>query len=58
MASKVGPDGRETGAAIVYSDVRSKRGGAWADARHDTFMFHGRTEKIDIQHQTSFGQTM
>jgi hypothetical protein len=29
-----------------------------ADARHDTFMFHGCTQKIDVQHQTSLGQTM
>ena len=28
-----------------------------ADARHDSFMFHGRTQKIESQHQTSLGQT-
>jgi hypothetical protein len=29
-----------------------------ADARHVIFMFYGCTQKIDVQHQTSFGQTM
>jgi hypothetical protein len=29
-----------------------------ADARHDTFMFHACMQNIDVQHQTSLGQTM
>jgi hypothetical protein len=29
-----------------------------ADTSHDTFMFHGGTQMIDVQHQTSLGQTM
>jgi hypothetical protein len=29
-----------------------------AAARHGTFMFHDRAQRIDVPHQTSLGQTM
>jgi hypothetical protein len=60
MASKVAGDGwaRDRCRDLLQQCAVK----AWrclaADARHDTFMFYGGTQKIDVQHQTSLGQTM